>query len=80
MAENTQAPKVRKAFVTGWPIKHSRSPLIHDYWLRRYGLEGSYQKVACTEQEFPKWLSDLDRGSVDPAGSDIDWWHESKAD
>jgi shikimate dehydrogenase len=31
-----------QAFVVGWPIAHSRSPLIHRFWLRRYGIDGDY--------------------------------------
>ncbi len=31
-----------KAFVVGWPIAHSRSPLIHGFWLKRHGIEGTY--------------------------------------
>jgi shikimate dehydrogenase len=31
-----------KAFVVGWPVAHSRSPLIHGFWLKRYGIEGTY--------------------------------------
>ena len=34
------------ALVVGWPIKHSRSPLIHRYWLQRYGIEGDYDRRA----------------------------------
>ncbi len=30
------------AGVMGWPIAHSRSPKIHNYWFERYGVEGSY--------------------------------------
>ncbi|WP_026380540.1 shikimate dehydrogenase [Afifella pfennigii] len=30
------------ACVTGWPVEHSRSPLIHRFWLARYGVEGDY--------------------------------------
>jgi shikimate dehydrogenase len=30
------------ACVIGWPVKHSRSPVIHRYWLRRYGILGDY--------------------------------------
>ncbi|MBN8997992.1 MAG: shikimate dehydrogenase [Rhizobiales bacterium] len=33
------------ACVVGWPIRHSRSPLIHRYWLRRYGIDGDYVPV-----------------------------------
>ena len=32
--------------VAGWPIKHSRSPRIHNYWLRRYGIDGVYVPLA----------------------------------
>ena len=33
---------MKRACVTGWPVSHSRSPLIHGYWLKRYGIEGEY--------------------------------------
>jgi shikimate dehydrogenase len=36
---------VRKAFVIGHPIAHSRSPLIHGHWLRTLGLDGSYERI-----------------------------------
>ncbi|RWF38451.1 MAG: shikimate dehydrogenase, partial [Mesorhizobium sp.] len=35
----------KKAFVTGHPIAHSRSPKIHGHWLARYGIDGSYQAI-----------------------------------
>jgi len=36
----------RKAGVVGWPIHHSRSPLIHRYWLRQLGIDGDYIPIA----------------------------------
>jgi shikimate dehydrogenase len=30
------------AGVMGWPVAHSRSPKIHNYWLQKHGLNGSY--------------------------------------
>lgn len=33
----------RKAVVTGWPVAQSRSPLVHGHWLKKYGIEGSYE-------------------------------------
>ena len=39
MAETT------RAFVCGHPIAHSRSPRIHGYWLKEYGIAGSYEAV-----------------------------------
>lgn len=30
------------AGVIGYPIGHSKSPRLHNYWLRKYGIEGYY--------------------------------------
>ena len=35
-------PKPPAACLIGWPAAHSRSPLIHHYWLRTLGIEGGY--------------------------------------
>jgi shikimate dehydrogenase len=48
-----------KACVIGWPIAHSRSPLIHGYWLKTYGLQGSYTKEAVRPEELGLFLSNL---------------------
>lgn len=34
------------AGVFGWPISHSRSPRLHGYWLRTYGIDGAYVPFA----------------------------------
>lgn len=36
---------LKKAAITGHPVSHSRSPLIHDYWLKAHGLSGDYGRV-----------------------------------
>ncbi|WP_439408435.1 shikimate dehydrogenase [Bradyrhizobium sp. DASA03076] len=35
-------PKPPAACLIGWPAAHSRSPLIHRYWLRTLGIAGGY--------------------------------------
>lgn len=37
---------MRVAAVCGWPIAHSKSPLIHGFWLSALGLEGAYLQLA----------------------------------
>lgn len=49
----------RKAFVTGHPIAHSRSPRIHGHWLEKYGIDGSYQAIDVAPQDFAAFLGDL---------------------
>ena len=34
------------AGVMGWPVSHSRSPKLHNYWLQLHGLPGSYVQLA----------------------------------
>lgn len=34
-----------RAFVMGHPIGHSRSPMLHGYWLERMGIEASYERL-----------------------------------
>ncbi len=34
------------AGVMGWPVMHSRSPRLHNYWLDKYGLVGAYVPLA----------------------------------
>jgi len=48
-----------KAFVVGYPIGHSRSPLIHGFWLEQLGINGSYQKENVNPASFPAFVADL---------------------
>ncbi|MGH1419557.1 MAG: shikimate dehydrogenase [Hyphomicrobiaceae bacterium] len=55
----------RAACVIGWPIKHSRSPMIHGYWLAKYGIDGSYDKRAVHPDDLEHFLNNLsDHGYV----------------
>lgn len=38
----TLTGRTRLAGVVGWPVSHSRSPRLHNEWLRRYGIDGAY--------------------------------------
>jgi shikimate dehydrogenase len=49
----------KKAFVTGHPIAHSRSPKIHGYWLAKYGIDGSYQAIDVAPEDFAEFLKTL---------------------
>lgn len=38
----TISGKARLAGVLGWPVSHSKSPLLHNFWFERHGLDGVY--------------------------------------
>jgi len=48
-----------RAFVCGHPIAHSRSPKIHGYWLRHYGIDGSYQAIDVAPDEARRFFTTL---------------------
>ncbi|TIO55294.1 MAG: shikimate dehydrogenase, partial [Mesorhizobium sp.] len=50
----------KRAFVTGHPIAHSRSPKIHRHWLEEYGIDGSYQAIDVRPEDFAAFLKSLD--------------------
>lgn len=50
---------VPKACVIGWPIHHSRSPLIHQFWLKQYRLDGVYTREAVEPRVFADFLNNM---------------------
>lgn len=68
-----------RAFVAGYPIKHSRSPLIHGFWLERLGLQGSYEKLAISPEDFPAFITDLKKGVSGYVGGNITIPHKEVA-
>ena len=42
MTITTLTGKSRIAGVFGWPVDHSRSPRLHGYWLKEFGIDGAY--------------------------------------
>jgi shikimate dehydrogenase len=67
----------RKACVIGWPISHSRSPLIHGYWLKHYGIDGSYARIAVPPDELQDFLKSL--GAKGYAGCNVTLPHKEGA-
>lgn len=49
----------RAACVIGWPAAHSRSPLIHRYWLKLHGIVGDYRAEAIPPERFAAFVQNL---------------------
>lgn len=56
----------RKAVcVVGWPAGHSRSPLIHQYWMKKHGVDAEYRKEAIPPEQFADFITHLrERGYI----------------
>ena len=48
-----------RACVMGFPVAHSRSPLLHGYWLETLGITGAYERYEVSIADFPAFLHRL---------------------
>jgi shikimate dehydrogenase len=51
--------EVPAACLIGWPAAHSRSPLIHKYWLKSFSLAGDYRIEAVEPAAFSDFIAQL---------------------
>lgn len=58
-----------RAFVVGHPIKHSRSPIIHNRWLKEFGINGVYSAIDCPEDEFETFIHALKTDRIFQGGN-----------
>jgi shikimate dehydrogenase len=54
-----QMPTTKAACVIGWPVGHSRSPLIHNYWIKQHGLDAEYRREAVAPEQFKDFITHL---------------------
>jgi shikimate dehydrogenase len=67
----------RRAFVCGHPIAHSRSPVIHSYWLDKYDIAGSYTAIDVAPAGFADFMAGLREAGL--AGGNITIPHKETA-
>jgi len=48
-----------KACVIGYPIYHSKSPIIHRHWMRQYNIDGSYEAIEIKPEELEEKIQRL---------------------
>ena len=69
--------KVPAACLIGWPAAHSRSPLIHHYWLRLYGIEGGYSIEAIPPEGLAEFVMNLSKQGF--VGANVTIPHKERA-
>lgn len=57
----TDLPRIPLAGVIGHPIAHSRSPALHGFWLKRYGIKGHYIPMDVSQTDLKEVLNLLPR-------------------
>ena len=69
--------KPRAACLIGWPAAHSRSPLIHHYWLRTLGIEGGYNIEAVPPEGLAEFVLHLSTHGF--VGANVTLPHKERA-
>jgi shikimate dehydrogenase len=67
----------KRACVIGYPVAHSRSPLIHSYWLREYKLDGDYTRHEVKPEDIDQFLKNFLNGPF--AGCNVTLPHKEAA-
>ncbi len=55
---------MKKYVVIGNPIEHSLSPKLHNYWIKNYNLNATYEKKKLEENELESFVSKIKEGTV----------------
>ena len=55
---------MKKVCVIGWPISQSRSPLIHNYWIQKHGIDAIYEKTAVRPDDVSSFLSNFKKAGL----------------
>jgi len=53
------AKEQKAVCVIAWPAGHSRSPLIHNYWIKQYKLNAEYRREAVPPEKFAEFVKNL---------------------
>ena len=65
------------AGVAGWPVAHSRSPLLHNHWLARYRIDGAYVPLAIRPEDFTAAIDGLRKANF--VGLNVTIPHKERA-
>jgi shikimate dehydrogenase len=66
-----------RACVMGHPVAHSRSPMLHGYWLRTLGIDGSYEFADVAPEDFQTFFRGLNANGF--VGGNITRPHKEQA-
>ena len=68
--------KIIKAAVIGDPISHSLSPKLHNYWLQKYKINGSYEAIHVKKEDLESAIESMVK--KDYAGFNVTIPHKEK--
>jgi len=67
----------RAACVIGFPAKHSRSPTLHGYWIKKYDIDGDYRIEEVPPENFDAFVTNLSENGY--VGANVTMPHKDAA-
>ena len=58
---------MKKYFVIGNPIKHSLSPKLHNYWIKKNNISAVYEKKELQKEEIENFILEVRKKKIDGA-------------
>ena len=58
---------MKKYFVIGNPIKHSLSPELHNYWIKKNNISAVYEKKEIQKEEIENFILEVRKKKIDGA-------------
>ena len=49
----------KKVCIIAWPAGHSRSPLIHNYWIKQHKLDAEYLREAVPAEKLAEFIKSM---------------------
>jgi shikimate dehydrogenase len=56
---NAASADLKAVCIIAWPAGHSRSPLIHNYWIKQHGLHAEYRREPVPPEAFVEFAGNL---------------------
>tara|TARA_A100001015_G_scaffold106131_1_gene117799 strand:+ start:559 stop:1053 length:495 start_codon:yes stop_codon:yes gene_type:complete len=53
----------KKFGIIGNPIKHSLSPVLHEYWFKKYNIEADYSIIEASDEDLPQIIEKVKQGN-----------------
>ena len=52
----------KKFGIIGNPIKHSLSPVLHEYWFKKYNIDADYSIIEASDKDLPQIIEKVKQG------------------
>ena len=53
----------KKFGIIGNPIKHSLSPVLHEYWFKKYDIDADYSIIEAVDKDLPEIIKKIRQGN-----------------